>query len=60
MKKLFNVAVLGSTGYVGMELVKILNKHPNININFLCSETKTNKFLTNIKIECKLDHYQRI
>ena len=49
MKKLFNVAVLGSTGYVGMELVKILIKHPNININFLGSETKTNKFLTNIE-----------
>ena len=49
MKNIFNVAVLGSTGYVGMELVKILSKHGNININFLGSETKQGKFLTNIE-----------
>ena len=49
MKNIFNVAVLGSTGYVGMELVKILSKHENININFLGSETKQGKFLTNIE-----------
>lgn len=48
MNNIFNVAVLGSTGYVGMELVKLLNNHPNININFLGSETVTNEYLTNI------------
>ena len=37
-----NVAVLGSTGYVGLELVKILIKHPNVNINFLGSENHEN------------------
>ena len=49
MNNIFNVAVLGSTGYVGMELVKLLNNHPNININFLGSETITNEYLTNIE-----------
>ena len=49
MNNIFNVAVLGSTGYVGMELVKLLNNHPNININFLGSETVTNEYLTNIE-----------
>ena len=42
MKKKFLVAVLGSTGYVGIELVKILSKHPNVEINFLGSENSSN------------------
>jgi len=49
MNNIYNVAVLGSTGYVGMELVKLLINHPNININFLGSETTTNEYLTNIE-----------
>ncbi len=44
-----NVAVLGSTGYVGMELVKILSNHQNVNINFLGSDSIHNKHLTNIE-----------
>ena len=48
MKKLINVAVLGSTGYVGMELVKILLNHQNVNINFLGSDSVTNKYLSSI------------
>ena len=54
MNNIFNVAVLGSTGYVGMELVKLLNNHPNININFLGSETVTNEYLTNIECTSSL------
>ena len=49
MKNLLNVAVLGSTGYVGMELVKILSNHENININFLGSDSIKDKYLTNIE-----------
>ena len=37
------VAILGSTGYVGIELVKILSLHPNVIINFLGSENTYNK-----------------
>ena len=37
------VAILGSTGYVGIELVKILSLHPNVVINFLGSENTYNK-----------------
>ncbi len=44
-----NVAVLGSTGYVGMELVKILSNHENVNINFLGSDSTNNVFLKDIK-----------
>ena len=48
MKNKFKVAVLGSTGYVGKELVKILSNHPSVDINFLGSESEHGTFLTNI------------
>ena len=48
MNNIVNVAVLGSTGYVGMELVELLSKHENININFLGSDSIEDKYLTNI------------
>ena len=38
MSKKLSVAILGSTGYVGLELTKILSKHPNVEIVFLGSE----------------------
>ena len=49
MKNKINVAVLGSTGYVGMELVKILSQHENININFLGTDRSEEKYLKNIE-----------
>jgi len=49
MKNKLKVAVLGSTGYVGMELVKILSNHSYVDINFLGSETIHGSFLKNIE-----------
>ena len=48
MKNKIRVAVLGSTGYVGMELVKILSNHSYVDINFLGSETIHESYLNNI------------
>ena len=48
MKDKFRVAVLGSTGYVGMELVKILSNHSYVDVNFLGSETIHGSYLNNI------------
>ena len=48
MKNKIKVAVLGSTGYVGMELVKILSNHSFVDINFLGSETIHGSYLNNI------------
>ena len=31
-----NALIAGSTGYIGIQLVKLLIKHPNINIKYLC------------------------
>ena len=42
MSKKVSVAILGSTGYVGLELVKILSKHSNIDIVFLGTEKSPN------------------
>ena len=43
MKKKISIAVLGSTGYVGLELVYLLSKREDISINFLGSENSANK-----------------
>ena len=42
MSKKISVAILGATGYVGLELVKILSKHPNVDIVFLGTEQSPN------------------
>ena len=38
MPKKVSVAILGSTGYVGLELVRILSNHPQVEIIFLGTE----------------------
>ena len=43
-----NVAVVGSTGYTGYELVKILARHPNVNIKYLSARSNAGEKYTNI------------
>ena len=42
MSKL-NALIAGSTGYIGIQLIKLLIKHPNINIKYLCGNTSKGK-----------------
>ena len=42
MSEKISVAILGATGYVGLELVKILSKHSNVDIVFLGTEKSPN------------------
>ena len=42
MSKL-NVLVCGSTGYIGIELVKILARHKRIHIKYLCGNSSVGK-----------------
>jgi N-acetyl-gamma-glutamyl-phosphate reductase len=42
-QKKINVAIAGATGYVGLDLVFYLSKHPNINISYLCAQKKLGK-----------------
>ncbi len=43
-----NVAVVGATGYTGVELVKILINHPDVNIVALTSESNAGKLYSDI------------
>ena len=67
MKQKITSAVLGSTGYTGLELINILSRHPNVTINFLGSDTFsgeeikkfddriTNKFLPKLELVKNID-----
>ena len=41
-----NALIAGSTGYIGIQLVKLLIKHPNINIKYLCGNTSKGKSIS--------------
>ena len=42
MRKL-NVLIAGSTGYIGIQLIKLLIKHNNVNIKYLCGNNSVGK-----------------
>ena len=41
--KKVNIVVAGATGYVGLDLIKILSTHPKANIMYLCAQKKIGK-----------------
>ena len=41
-----NVLVAGSTGYIGVQLIKLLVKHKYINIKYLCGNSSVGKQIT--------------
>ncbi len=42
-KNRINVAVAGATGYVGLDLVYLLSKHPKVKISYLCAQKNVGK-----------------
>ena len=38
-----NVLITGSTGYIGVQLIKLLVKHKHINIKYLCGNSSVGK-----------------
>ena len=40
-----NVAVIGATGYTGLDLIKILSKHPKVRILHLCAKKNIGKII---------------
>ena len=42
MRKI-NILIAGATGYIGVQLVKLLVKHKNINIKYLCGNSSIGK-----------------
>ena len=37
-----NIAIAGATGYVGLDLIYLLSKHPKANITYLCAQQNLN------------------
>ena len=42
-----NVLIAGSTGYIGIQLIKLLIKHKNVNIKYLCGSSSVGKTISN-------------
>ena len=42
-----NVLIAGSTGYIGIQLIKLLVKHKYINIKYLCGNSSIGKKISN-------------
>jgi len=43
MKESLKIAIAGATGYVGIQLIKILIKHPKVEIVYLCAKKSLGK-----------------
>tara|TARA_B100001123_G_C15250057_1_gene1002441 strand:- start:114 stop:1139 length:1026 start_codon:yes stop_codon:yes gene_type:complete len=43
MKDSLNIAIAGATGYIGLELIYILSKHPKVKIVYLCAKKSIGK-----------------
>ena len=61
-KNCINVVVAGATGYVGLDLVFLLTKHPNVKIINLCAQKNIGKQITSIdkRIKKKLPKISKI
>ncbi len=48
MSQKLRVGIIGSTGYVGMELVRVLLAHPGFRLSYLSSQTYTGKAFSEV------------
>jgi len=46
MKDSLKIAIAGATGYIGLELVKILSRHPKVKILYLCATKSIGKSIS--------------
>ena len=53
-----NVAVVGATGYTGLDLILMLSKHPKVEIKHLCATKSLGKKLVFLTRELK-EVYQK-
>ena len=47
--KVINVVIAGATGYVGLDLVHLLVKHPFVKIKYLCAKRNIGKKINMMK-----------
>ena len=43
IQKKINIAVIGATGYTGLDLVLILSRHPRVKVKYLCATKNLGK-----------------
>ena len=55
-----NALIAGSTGYIGLQLVKLLIKHPNINIKYLCGNRSKGKSISHFDKSIKYKNLPKI
>ena len=55
-----NVLIAGSTGYIGVQLIKLLVKHKNINIKYLCGNSSVGKNISSYDNSLKSKKLPRI
>ncbi len=55
-----DVLVAGSTGYIGVQLIKLLVNHKNVNIKYLCGNNSVGKNISNYDIKLKNKNLPKI
>ena len=55
-----NVLIAGSTGYIGIELIKILCRHKNVFIKYLCGNTSVGKKISSFDNKLKFKKLPKI
>ena len=58
MSKL-NVLIAGSTGYIGVQLIRLLVKHKYVNIKYLCGNNSVGKKISTFDNSLKKKNYQK-
>ena len=60
MNNKIKAAVLGCTGYTGLELVNILNNHPNVILSFLGSQSHSGEYINKFDKRLKNDSLPKL
>ena len=56
MLKKIKIAVIGATGYTGLDLIKLLSKHPKVNITNLCATKNLGKKISSFDKRIKKNY----
>ena len=60
MSKQINVVVVGATGYIGIELIKLLTKHPKVKIRNICAQSSVGESISKFDSSLKKKYYPRL
>ena len=60
MKDSLNIVVAGATGYIGLELIKILSRHSKVNILYLCAVKSIGKSINSFDKSIKKKNLPKI